>query len=262
MEFSFFKKRINLDCAYSLPISRKAMGVVHYLVGLIMLLGSFSASYLLNFIMLLSHGSGWYNFLPMIAHYCICLALGFAIYSFMVFVFNQGNTRGDGIWFMILYTFVFNIGLNAIAKVLDIKLKYALGTLPWHVFTKINQEYQSLVELIKTDKSTFSGSFASKAWFTFWMILGIASAVALFFTFGKRRMEKTEEISDSCFGFKMLIPLYAISAMIVYSGISNIFIKIIIGFLTFIGYTVYRRGFHYKKSDIAILCLLLLFLFV
>jgi hypothetical protein len=32
--------------------------------------------------------------------------------------------------------------------------------------------------------------------------------------------------------------------------------------LTFIGYTVYRRGFHYKKSDIAILCLLLLFLFV
>ena len=49
-EFSFFKKRINLDCAYSLPISRKAMGVVHYLVGCIMLWGVYTASYLTIFI--------------------------------------------------------------------------------------------------------------------------------------------------------------------------------------------------------------------
>ena len=45
-EFSFFKKRINLDCAYALPISRRAMGTAHYLSGLIILLGGYTASYI------------------------------------------------------------------------------------------------------------------------------------------------------------------------------------------------------------------------
>ena len=77
MEFSFFKKRINLDCAYALPISRKAMGMVHYLTGLIILFGAFTASYLLNFILLLRWEPGIFNFLPMIPHYLLCLLLGF-----------------------------------------------------------------------------------------------------------------------------------------------------------------------------------------
>jgi hypothetical protein len=34
------------------------------------------------------------------------------------------------------------------------------------------------------------------------------------------------------------------------------------GSMDILGYTIYRRGFHYKKSDIAILCLLLIFLFI
>jgi hypothetical protein len=37
---------------------------------------------------------------------------------------------------------------------------------------------------------------------------------------------------------------------------------VIIELFAILGYTIYRRGFHYKKSDIAILCLLLIFLFV
>ena len=35
------------------------------------------------------------------------LIFGIAVYTLMAFVFNEGNTKGDGIWFMVLYTFVF-----------------------------------------------------------------------------------------------------------------------------------------------------------
>lgn len=262
MEFSFFKKRINLDCAYSMPISRKAMGAVHYLVGLLMIVLGYSASYLTNFVMLLSRGPGWFDFASMIWHYMFCLAIGVAVYSFLVFVFNEANTRGDGIWFMILYTFIFNFGLCTVAYITDIKAKDALGALPFYVLTSINKEFQSFVELNQIDRTTFSGSETQITWFVFWIVIGIASAVAFFLTFGKRRMEKTEEISNSYFGFRTLIPIYALIGMIYLNASSHVVVWVIVELLTFIGYAIYRRGLHYKKSDIAILCLLALFLFI
>lgn len=264
LEFSLFKKRINLDCVYSLPISRRGMVAVHYLTGMIMLWGAFTASYLTNLILLLSRGSGYFEFSPMIAHYLLSLALGFAIYSFLVFVFNEANTRGDGIWFMFLYTFVLILPLNAIINLTDgtdyQHLKYCM---PWMAFDDLNTEYQNLVTLRLEDKLVFSGSSVSIFWFVFWMIVGLASAIGFFVTFGKKRMEKTEEISNSYFGFRLLIPIYAVSAMIALrTSTTNIIWFVIVEILTFIGYTIFRRGFHFKKADIAILGLLLIFLFI
>jgi hypothetical protein len=92
--------------------------------------------------------------------------------------------------------------------------------------------------------------------------MGIAAAVDFFRTFGKRRMEKTEEISDSYLGFRTLIPIYAVTGMLCFQASDSIIFWVIIELFAILGYTIYRRGFHYKKSDIAILCLLLIFLFV
>lgn len=260
MEFSFFKKRIDLDCAYSLPISRRAMGTVHYLVGLIMLCGAFTASYLVNFMLLLSRGPGWFNFTPMLAHYFLSLLLGVVMYAVMVFVFNEANTKGDGIWFMILYTFIFFLLVWAFGNLTG---KWYDGSpgLSWGVIGRLTTNYQYLVELDSTNKADFWQTPENVGWFVFWTAAGIASAVGFFFTFGKRRMEKTEEISDSYFGFRVLIPLYAVSGMIAFPVSDVIIFWVIIELLALLGYTIYRRGFHYKKSDIAILCLLLLFLF-
>ena len=78
-------------------------------------------------------------------------------------------------------------------------------------------------------------------------------------------MEKTEDISASWFGYRTLIPVSAVSLMlVVYTEGSTFSTHIIpwfiIELLAVIGYTIYRRGFHYKKSDIIILISLLIFL--
>ena len=264
MEFSFFKKRINLDCAYSLPISRRAMGTVHYLTGLMILFGAFTASYLLNFVLLLSRGPGWFYFTPMIAHYFLCLILGFAMYSVMVFVFNEANTRGDGIWFMILYTFVLALAVTAIAQITDNwqLSDSAHGAIPWGIVDQMTTLYQRVVECNKGSIAALWNKPEFVSWFVFWIVAGIAAAVDFFRTFGKRRMERTEEVSDSYLGFRTLIPVYAITGMITFEVWDNIIFWVIIEFFAILGYTIYRRGFHYKKSDIAILCLLAIFLFV
>ena len=101
-------------------------------------------------------------------------------------------------------------------------------------------------------------------WFIFWLVVGIAAMIAFFKTFGKRRMEKTEEISDSWFGYRILVPVYAVAGMLGFgsSGLGSIVVEVIIVILALLGYAIYRRGFHYKKSEIIILSLLLIFLFI
>ena len=262
LEFSFFKKRIHLDCAYSLPISRRTMGIVHYLTGLIILFCAFSYSYLLNFAMLIGRGTQWFNFAPMVGHYFLCLLLGFSMYSVMVFVFNRANTRGDGIWFMVLYTFVFLLITSAYLQVTNNwRLSDAIYPgLLWGTIDTMTTAYQRVVELRTESSVEFWNTPELVSWFVFWVVAGIASATGLYFTFGKRRMEKTEEISDSYFGFRTLIPIYAVTGMIVFEVSDSVISWVIIELFALLGYTIYRRGFHYKKSDIAILCALAIFL--
>jgi len=264
LEFSFFKKRINLDCAYSLPISRRAMGTVHYLTGLITLFGAFTVSYLVNLALLLSRGEGWFNFAPMIAHYLLCLLLGFSMYSLMVFVFNEANTKGDGIWFMILYSFVMVLVVSALSKILDDNYLFgdAYSAIPWQFTNTLTSCYEDLVEIHASHKTDFWQTSEYVGWFIFWVAVGIASAVGFFLTFGKRRMEKTEEISNSYFGYRVLIPIYAAGGMISFRTSQIFTFWVIIELFALLGYTIYRRGFHYKKSDIIVLLSLMVFLFV
>lgn len=261
MEFSFFKKRINLDCVYSLPISRTAMGAVHYITGLIMLWGTFTLSYLLNFIFILIRGIENIQTPPVTDHYLLCLLLGFAIYSMMVFVFNEANTVGDGILFMILYTFVLFVvsfaGAVWISEFADIHSKGKMFLLPWGTVMEVTGACQYRAEKLGNvlfwENSKYIGVIL------FWVAVGIASIAIFFYKFGKKRMEKTQETSDSWFGFRILIPIYAISGMLIL-GWYDILMFFIIELLTLIGYTIYRRGFHYKKADIVFICSLFIFL--
>ncbi|MBQ3000755.1 MAG: hypothetical protein IJD63_03295 [Oscillospiraceae bacterium] len=262
MEFSFFKKRNNLDCVYSLPISRKTMGAVHYFMGLIILLCAFTASYILNFILLLTRGPGWFHFTPMLAHYFLCLLLGAAMYALMVFVFNAANTQGDGIWFMVLYTFVFFLIGLLITGILDTDVGFAFPAVPWGAISIVTTLYEGLVELGAGKGYSFYEGLPVILTVILWSLIGIASAVGFFCTFGKRRMEKTEEISDSFLGYRTLIPIFAIGGMLLFQMLDSIIIRVIIQMLAILGYTIYRRGFHYKKSDILFLCISLIFLFV
>ena len=263
-EFSFFKKRTNLDCAYSLPISRRAMGIVHYLTGMISLFTVYTASYLVTFIMALSRGPGLFNFAAMAGHYLFCLILGIAVYTLMAFLFNEGNTKGDGIWFMVLYTFVFMLIDSALIFFIDkINVLGDFGAIPWLSIPLITEYFTKLVEGKSIAQYEAASIELYFKWAIFWIAIGIASGIGLFLTFGKRRMEKTEEISNSFFGYRVLIPLYAVTGMItfeVWNG--NVILWVIIELFALLGYTIYRRGFHYKKSDIAILLLLFIFLFI
>ena len=87
-------------------------------------------------------------------------------------------------------------------------------------------------------------------WFCFWSVVGVAAAVLAFVLADKKKTESAEEISNSIFGYKLLIPLIAFPFILsngVLDGYYNEALLVTIG--AAVAYTVYRRGVHYKKSD-------------
>jgi len=119
VEFSPFKKRRNLDCFYALPLSRRALALVHYLSGLIMLTATYTVSYLTNTLLLL-RAPEQYTFAPLVGHFFVSLALGIAIYSFFVFVYDQANSSADGICFIILWSFILTLALPAVCDLFSL----------------------------------------------------------------------------------------------------------------------------------------------
>jgi len=180
----------------------------------------------------------------------------------MVFVFNEANSTSDGIWFMLLYSFVFILVIEAAVSIFSDEIAATYGFVTWGTIDSMTTSYQYLTDMETYEMVLFWDRAEYVISFIFWIVLGIAAFVGFFFTFGKRRMEKCEEISDSFFGFRVLIPVYAVSGMIVFPASISIVFWFIIEILAVLGYTIYRRGFRYKKSDLIIIASLLALLLV
>lgn len=263
-QFSIFKKRRNLDCLYATPVPRCGIALVHYVLGWLLVMIPFCLCYLANWLSIMSQSHGY--FLKRIPpHFFLCLLLGTVTYTFFVFVFHQANTTADGCVFLFLYSFLFVyfseaakqvfINFHTLTNTMDWKVYYKWSTLygfPWGSLAEITDIYETLV-IGREWRNVFAlEEKALHIGIAFWVIVGALSLAGLLLTFGKRRTEKAEEVSDSWFGYRVLIPLLA-SCLIISAELSFL---TVIG-LAMVGYTVYRRGFHYKKSDWIMLALLL-----
>ncbi len=262
LEFSTFKQRRNLDCWYSLPISKRALGAVHLLTGYLIVLIPFTVCYIEHLILLLSKGVPFSNVLVALPHYFICVSAGFCIYSIYVFVFNKANSFADGIITMVLGTFAFFVIIVGIASVCNyfgiggVNLDILINSLVFMPLTELTClfDYALQNESLTSYLVRYSSDAANIIWIAFWTLFGIASVIFNIRCFGSQRAEKTQECSTSLFCYSTLIPIYAISGILIFQSI--IMAAVMLTF-AFVGYIIYRRGFHLKRADIISLAALL-----
>lgn len=244
LEFSFFKKRRNLDCAYALPISRREMGIVHYVTGLLLLVIPYSCSYLVNFLLMLRY-PGAFDYRLLFEHYILCMLLGICIYSVYVFVFNEANSTGDGVWFIILWTFVFFLISGSLFE-----FPYYNPSEMGISFMTLNDFTVSYMDIIDRDRVALTADIWENTnemiYISLWLVLGILSMIGHYLTFGKRPAQHTEEVSNSWFGYRVMIPIYAVCGMVLWQDIG---MWVIVEVIAFVGYMIYRKGLHLKKSD-------------
>ena len=282
--FALLKKKRNLDCIYSLPITKRGIVIVHYAVGGVTVLVPFVCSYVATLVCHASYGgfaSLGYGYL--LSHFAICLLMGFVLYSICVFVFERANTVVDGVIFIGIYMvglYFLVWGIESLMRSAE-DWRYWLSLLndpsgatyisgqhyyfamhedcaiPAYIFCELLSQYEYCAETLYSCVTHWSYD-GTVFWFCFWSVVGVAAAVLTFVLADKKKTESAEEISSSAFGYKVLIPLLAFPIIIADGILYGEFTEaLLITVGSAVAYTVYRRGVRYKKSDYIIVGIML-----
>ncbi|MBQ8439498.1 MAG: hypothetical protein IJX19_02440 [Clostridia bacterium] len=254
MESDCFKNRRNLDTLYFLPISRFKLALAHYLSGWIQVMAVYMVSFVWAAICMSDYARD-FNLFYLLPYYFLSLLLGLIIYSFFMFLFGEGNTSGDGLAFCLLGAFALLLIFCAInevwwkhSKSFLFDSEWGLVYIPLNNLTVLFQNKIHLRSVSDFDLTNENPIRAALYMFALWGVIGVASAIGYFVTFVRKGAEKIGDISDSWFGYKTMIPLYAYLGFFLL-GIQGI-IGILIFILTLVGYFIYRRSFRLKKSDL------------
>jgi len=265
LELSGFKNRRNLDTLYFFPIKRTKMALAHYLSGALQVFVIYTVSFLSVWLYLAVKTECFrLEYMPL--YYIFSLLIGAIMYSIFSFLFGEANTVADGVLFCGLWVFVISlvmvVGRAYILKPLIFgKDIWTLTTdfSGWGIiYAPINNLtviFQDAMEVQKQSlpydyNSRYADIYLSQMYMFFvWGAVGIAATVGYFITFNRKGAHLTGEISSSIFGYKLLIPLYGYSLLLMFSDLDDIMVIITFA-LMLIGYFVYRRGFKIKPRDI------------
>ncbi len=264
LELSGFKNRRNLDTLYFFPIKRVKMALAHYLSGAIQIFAVYTVSFLTVWIYLLVK-TDYFNLSSMPLYYLFSLVLGFVMYSIFAFIFNEANTVADGVlfcglWVIALYVVFWALG-TYFMDFKDVDYSHSISQhMEWGViYIPINNLtviFQELIEINQSPDYYFAGEmsyaqmYMSQMYMFFaWLAAGIAAAVGYFVRFTRKGAQMAGEISESPFGFKLLIPLFGYCLLFLF-GTAEIMMPVIIFALMLTGYFIYRRSFKIKVRDI------------
>lgn len=266
LELSEFKNRRNLDTLYFFPIKREKMALVHFLSGFIQVIIIYTVAFISAYATLALNTTVFaLEYMPL--YYLFSVLIGFVMYSIFAFLFSQGNTVADGVIFCLLWIcLLFFGGLIVINEVLIDLLKIDFFqnsqyiAVDWgFIYSPINNLTVIFKRIIEAYDAYLLGylpmnleRYIRDAYMFFvWGGIGIAAAVGYFMTFVKKGAEKAGEISNSWFGYRLLIPLYGYGFMLF--GSASLLLDIMLIISMVIGYVIYRRGFKFKPSDFAVI---------
>lgn len=259
-ELAGLKNRRNLDTLYFFPIGRKKMATVYFLSGWMQVVFIYTVTFIASLIWLISQ-TDYFALIYMLPYYFLSLVLAFVIFAVFSFLFLQANTVADGVLFCVLWIFLpFLAGLT-LGEVFEIDFfrnLYSWGIL-YTPMNNLTVVFQDLIEINNPASWDRAAGEIMDRWYVFfiWGAAGCAAVNGYMVSFIKKGAEQAGEISNSPFGYAMLVPFYGYCFMInagafLVSLDPIVALIVIVGYVILMlsGYLIYRRGFHFKASDI------------
>ena len=265
LETAGFKNKRNLDTFYSLPLSRFNLALAHYLSGFVQILAVYTVSFITAVLVLLTYAE-YFGLICLPAFYVLSVIFGLGVYSFYMFVFGQANTVFDGAVFcamwsygtMIFVGYITDIISNVFTEGMTATFYNDLLEIPWLIgfpfssLDNLNMMFRFSIEPKNVEPLEYELVMRHYWSFFLWAAIYVACAYGYFRTFMRKGAENAGEISDTWFGYRLLIPIYGF--LMVRQGGFDILTVIWLTMMV-IGYVIYRRGLKLKKSDIVVLAI-------
>jgi len=273
-----FKSRRNLDTLFFLPVSRRDMALAHYLSGLLQMFTIYTVAFAGHYISLLEFAHHFrLEYMPL--YYVLLLLLGVVVYSVFAFLFGEANSISDGVICVLLWIGALYVAMTALAyPIRTFASKYIFGGydnvvyfnferrlsgfaewfLPYAPINNLTVVFQSVMRgwndfngmehYFPTFREAIGRNFPHWYMVFPWLAAGAASVWGYFRTFTRRGAEKAEDISESPFCYKTLIPLYGASLIVLTDGSDGMMFFLTVAAM-YIGYAIYRRSFRIEKND-------------
>ncbi len=264
LETVVFRERKNLDVFYSFPMERKVLALAHYLSGWIQVVLLHTATLGMVWIVWSAASTVSIPFRYVVGYYLLSVLAATVVYSVVIFLFGQGNTVWDGLVFAGLWTVVLALAVQGARMALETvwhhRLSYdAAGRLfDWgFAYSPLFIACEHIEVLLgKSGYVTIAGTEFWSFWenyvgMAFWISAGIGAAVGYFVTFSKKAAHRVGEISDSWFGYRILIPMLGYS-LLLWFGSASMLLSVMLLALMLLGYCAYRRSFRLRLSDLTV----------
>ncbi len=257
LETAPFKNRRNLDTLYSMPISRRGLAAAHYLGGLIQMLFIFSVTFGTGMIFISAYNETL-DLAPLAVFYPAMLVFGWIIYSFFSFLFAEANTVIDGIIISTLWLGAGVILILSVGSLIPNLSSSKVETISYNanVYYPIYEIFKFFRRCIASSEYYGYEPLTAQNWFDLlsgihmWFFIGGGAAYGYFRTMTRKAAQKAGEITDSPFGYKILIPICAFSLFIISADESSAILAVLTLAAAFIGYIIYRRSFKPRLRDI------------
>lgn len=245
-ELSYLMKKRSIDEYYSLPIKRSILITTKFLSGFLKILISYTIAFFLGLFVIIvkGHNLSIQYYFP---YYLFSVILGFSLYAFNSFVYSRANTIIDGLIFINLYSTIFIFVVGTVHRIFSnvfayYSIKNIISSQSFSPLIFLTQYYDNLIR--------YGSGNNEIMWFSYimWLIIGALSVCGLVYSTKIDKAERSEQISESYFGYRVLIPTYLIS-VILFANL-NPFDSVVMFFLVsilygagLVGYIIYRRTF-------------------
>ena len=214
--FSFKMNKRGVDAFYALPLKKEKLYFVKAMVGLLLVILPFTIAYWLGFLTLLLREGNPYQMIWYLPMYFGELLFAVCLFGINAFLFTRANRVGDGVTFMLAYA------------VLGVLVVWVLQEIVDQYFFHYYQEQSFLTfggQLVfENNMEYLIRGYRGEGHWTVWMFvypiaLAAVSYFLLFYNLRYEKGENAEQISNSWFGFRVLIPTYV--ALLIAMATSN-----------------------------------------
>lgn len=239
--FSYKMEKRSTDLYYSLPMTKTKQLAVRYIVGFITIIAAYTAAYLLGFLITAIKYGNEPKLIYYLPLYFANIVPAYIIYSMASFAFTRANSVADGIIFIIfaaLVVFMVVLLLSTFTKYgVEINREYyddegntytSTYTVtrnylyygkffPFTMLDEITSVFQGLIYGHDLHTSTpFSDMSDPEAInlavsFAIYPAISIGCTVGLFMTEHNCKAENCNQVSDSIFGYKTMLPLFLLT---------------------------------------------------
>ena len=242
--YAYKMKKRSVDCYYSLPLKKWKVTFVKTLVGLLQVLVPFTIAFWVGTLVMLVRKDNPYQMGWVFPMYFGMVFYAVGLFGFNAFVFTRANSVVDGIVFMLAYIFAWAFVAFDLCGFLHLS-EWLMEPIGFLITPAGISAWITNMQYLMCGTSEFCDW---NVWmFVMPFLYGVIGYALLFVTLRFDKGENAEQVSESWFGYRLLIPLYAICSIGILGAIGNIiwfvllFVPIAVG--TIVTTMVYRRKF-------------------